>query len=186
MSIILWSTKPIYKPSLTSLPVVKVSGGARSCLEWNFWMGLMSQVLDPRNQSFTTSGQVISKQDEHHLEQCWEKCLHDDAVVIPHRIIRLYNQKGDCTRLKCIIFLHREDDENDEDSTQDEEGTNADDGKDLDCQGDYLNKGEAGEDTDKGESGEEITGVEEVITSVVKDLSNDYSDDEDDDDDISE
>lgn len=55
------STKPIYKPSVTSLPVVKVSGGVRSCLEWNFLMALMNQVPDPRDQPFTISDQVTSK-----------------------------------------------------------------------------------------------------------------------------
>ena len=61
------STKPIYKASVTSLPVAKVSGGARSCLEWNSWMALMSQVLDPRDQSFTISGQVILKKKKNTL-----------------------------------------------------------------------------------------------------------------------
>ena len=59
------STKPIYKPSVTSLPVAKVSGGVRSCLEWNSWMALMSQILDLRDQSFTTSDQVISEKKKH-------------------------------------------------------------------------------------------------------------------------
>ena len=122
------------------------------------------------------------RKEEQHLEQCWRKCLNDDAVVIPHRIIRLYDQKGDCTRIIRTNFLHREDDENHADSTQDQEGTNADDATDLECQGDYLNEGETVEDTDENESGEEITGLEEVVTSVVNDLSNDYTDDEDDDD----
>ena len=61
------SIKPIYKASVTSLPVAKVSGDARSCLEWNSWMALMSQVLDPRDQSFTTSGQVIFKKKNNTL-----------------------------------------------------------------------------------------------------------------------
>ena len=52
----------------------------------------------------------------------------------------------------------------------------------MECQGDYLNEGETVEDNDEDESGEEITGLEEVVTSVVNDLSNDYTDDEDDDD----
>ena len=60
--------------------------------------------------------------------------------------------------------------------------TNADDATDLECQGDYLNEGETVEDNDEYESGEEITGLEEVVTSVVNDLSDDYTDDEDDDD----
>ena len=92
------------------------------------------------------------------------------------------DQKGDCTRIIRTNFLHREDDENDADSTQNQEGTNADDATDLECQGDYLNEGETLEDTDENESGEEITGLEAVVTSVVNYLSNDYTDDEDDDD----
>lgn len=55
------SSKPIYKPSVTSLPVVKVSGGARSCLEWNFLTALMNQVPDPRDQPSTISDQATLK-----------------------------------------------------------------------------------------------------------------------------
>ena len=47
---------------------------------------------------------------------------------------------------------------------------------------DLANQGESGKDIDEGESEEEIhvTELEEVVTSVVKDLSIDYTDDEDD------
>lgn len=41
---------------------------------------------------------------------------------------------------------------------------------------------EIGEESDEDESGEEITGLEAVLTPVVKDLSIDYTDDEDEDD----
>ena len=124
---------------------------------------------------------------EQHLQKSWERCLNDDAVVIPHRIIRLYDQKGDCSRIIRTNFLHREDDESDADSTPDQESTHADDAADLECQEEYpdlANQGESGEEIEEGESGEEIqvTGLEEVVTSVVKDLSIDYTDDEDDDD----
>ena len=123
------------------------------------------------------------RKEEAHLQQCWERCLNDDTVVIPHRIIRLYDQKGDCTRIIHTNFLHREDDESDADSTPDQEGTCADDATDLECQEEYpgmATEGESGEEIDEGESGEEITRLEEVVTSVVKDLSIDYTDDEDD------
>ena len=65
------------------------------------------------------------------------------------------------------------------DSIQDQESTNKDDVTDLECQEDYLNEGETVEETDEDESGEEITGLKELLTSVVKDLSSDYTDNED-------
>ena len=142
------STKPIYKPSVTSFPVVKVSAGVRPCLEWNFLMALMNQVPDPRDQTFTISDQVISKKEEQHLQQSWERCLNNDAVVIPHRIIRLYDQKGDCTRIIHTNVFHREDDESDADSTPIQESTYADDAADMECKEEYpdlANQGEGGE-----------------------------------------
>jgi len=123
------------------------------------------------------------KKEEQHLQQSWERCLNNDAVVIPHRIIRLYDQKGDCTRIIHTNFLHREDDESDADSTPVQESTYADDAADLECQDEYpglATQGEGGEDIDEDESGEEtnVKGLEEVVTSVVKDLSIDYTDNE--------
>ena len=123
------------------------------------------------------------KKEEQHLHQCWERCLNDDTVVIPHRIIRLYDQKGDCTRTIHTNFLHRENDESDADNTTDQESTNADDVADLEHEGecpDIADGCESGVDIDEDETAEEITGLEEVHTSVVKDLSIDYTDDEDD------
>ena len=55
------------------------------------------------------------KKEEQHLEQSWEKCLHFNAVVIPHRIITLYDQRGECTRIICTNALHRGDDKKDVD-----------------------------------------------------------------------
>ena len=126
------------------------------------------------------------KKEEQHLQKSWERCLNNDAVVIPHRIIRLYDQKGDCTRIIHTNFLHREDDESDADSTPVQESTYADDAADLECQDEYpdlATQGEGGEDINEDESGEEInvTGLEEGVTSVVKDLSIDYTDDQDED-----
>ena len=99
----------------------------------------------------------------------------------------MYDRKGDCTKIIHTNFLHREDDESDTDITPDQESANADDTADLECQEEYpdvANQGESGKDIDEGESEEEIhvTGLEEVVTSVVKDLSIDYTDDEDEDD----
>ena len=65
------------------------------------------------------------------------------------------------------------------DSIQDQEGRIADNVTDLECQENYLNEGETVEETDEDESGEEITRLEELLTSVVKDLSSDYTDNED-------
>ena len=38
-----------------------------------------------------------------------------NAVVIPHRIMTLYNQRGECTRIICTNALHRGDDKKDVD-----------------------------------------------------------------------
>lgn len=127
------------------------------------------------------------KTEEQHLHHCWERCLNNDAVVIPHRIIRLYDQMGDCTRIIHTNFLHRESDESDANSTSDQEGTctYADDETELEHQGEYpgmVDADEIGEESDEDESGEEITGLEAVLTPVMKDLSFDYTDDEDEDD----
>ena len=167
-----------------------------ACGEGVWWRQILSGVefLDGPNEPNTRpEGPKLRhfrssdlRKEEAHLEQCWERCLNDDTVVIPHRIIRLYDQKGDCTRIIHTNFLHREDDESDADSTPDQEGTCADDATDLECQEEYpdlATEGESGEEIDEGESGEEITRLEEVVTSVVEDLSIDYTDDEDEDED---
>ena len=70
------------------------------------------------------------------------------------------------------------------DSISDQESANADDTADPECQEEYpdmANQGESGKGIDEGESEEEIhlTGLEEIVTSVVKDLSIDFTDDED-------
>ena len=127
------------------------------------------------------------KTEEQHLHRCWERCLNGDAVVIPHRIIRLYDQMGNCTRIKHTNFLHRENDESDADSISDQEGTSthAHNATELEHQGEYpgtADVDESGEESDEDENGEEITGLEAVLTPVVKDLSIDYTDDEDEDD----
>ena len=100
------------------------------------------------------------KKEEQHLHQCWERSLNDDTVVIPHRIIRLYDQKGDCSRTIHTNFLHRENDESDADNTTDQESTNADDVADLEHEGecpDIADGCESGVDIDEDETTEDIT-----------------------------
>ena len=108
------------------------------------------------------------KREEQHLQHCWEKCLTDDAVVIPHRIIRLYDQIGDSTSVINTNCLHIEDDESDEDGTP----------TDQECQEEYpdVAESESVEEINEDEFGEEVTTLEEVVTSVVKDLSIEYND----------
>ena len=166
---------------------MKVSGGVRSCLAVEFFDGPDEPSTRPQGPTLRHFRSSDLKKEEEYLQQSWERCLNDDAVVIPHRIIRLYDQKGDCTKIIHTNVLHREDDESDADSTPDQESANADDTVDLECQEEYpdvANQGESGKDIDEGESEEEIhvTGLEEVVTSVVKDLSIDYTDNEDGDD----
>ena len=56
------------------------------------------------------------KLEEQHLSDYWERCLSDDTITIPHRVIRTYNQQGDCTRVIQTNFLYR-DNESDSEST---------------------------------------------------------------------
>lgn len=168
-----------------------------SCGEGVWWRQILSGVEffdGPDEPSTRPQGPTLHhfrssdlKKEEEYLQESWETCLSDEAVVIPHRIIRLYDQKGDCTRTIHTNFLHREDDESDAESTPDQESTYADDAADLECQEEYpdlANQGERGKDIDEGASEGElhVTGLEEVVTSVMKDLSIDYTDDEDEDD----
>lgn len=168
-----------------------------ACGEGVWWRQILSGVEffdGPDEPSTRPQGPTLHhfrssdlKKEEEYLQESWETCLSDEAVVIPHRIIRLYDQKGDCTRTIHTNFLHREDDESDAESTPDQESTYADDAADLECQEEYpdlANQGERGKDIDEGASEGElhVTGLEEVVTFVVKDLSIDYTDDEDEDD----
>ena len=168
-----------------------------SCGEGVWWCQILSGVdfFDgPDEPNTRPEGPTLHhfrssdlKTEEQHLHQCWERCLNDDAIVIPHRIIRLYDQMGDCTKIIHTNFLNRENDESDANSTSDQEGacTHADDATKLENQGEYpgmVDADEIGEESDDDESGEEITGLEAVLTPVVKDLSIDYTDDEDEDD----
>ena len=45
------------------------------------------------------------KLEEEHLKQCWEMCLADDEITIPHRVIRLYGANGDCVQVIHTDFL---------------------------------------------------------------------------------
>lgn len=107
--------------------------------------------------------------EEEYLQQCWKRCLNDDNIAIPHRIIRIYNQSGDCTRVINTNFLHR-DDESDHESNpvQEELGNEIAD--------DAIT--ESLEDDDENEA--EVTVLEEVITPESKDFSGECSDDEND------
>ncbi len=151
-----------------------------ACGEGVWWRQIMSGVeffdgpdeptTRPQGPSLHHFRSSDLKREEQHLQHCWERCLTDDAVVIPHRIIRLYDQKGDCTSIIHTNFLHREDDESDEDCTP----------TDQECQEEYpdMAEGEIVEEIDEDDCGEEVTALEEVVTSVVKDLSIEYTDDE--------
>lgn len=105
------------------------------------------------------------KPEEQHLSDCLERCLSDDTSTIPHRVIRTYNQQGDCTRVIQTNFLYR-DDESDSESTPIQEEMENEGNEDPVPEPLHM------DDNDD----DEITALEEIITS---DLSVKYSDDED-------
>ena len=107
------------------------------------------------------------KLEEEHLYDCWERCLSDDTITIPHRVIRTYNQQGDCTRVIQTNFLYR-DDESDSESTPIQE--------EIDNE---ANEDPVPEPLHMDDDDDEITALEEITTPELKDLSVEYSDDED-------
>ena len=106
------------------------------------------------------------KLEEEHLSDCWERCLSDDTITIPHRVIRTYNQQGDCTRVIQTNFLYR-DDESDRESTPIQEEIHNE-----------ANEHPVPEPLHMDDD-DEITALEEITTPELKDLSVEYSDDED-------
>ena len=54
--------------------------------------------------------------EEEHLNQCWKICLADEAIRIPHRVIRLYGDNGDCIQVIHTDFL-----DDDNEGSSDEE-----------------------------------------------------------------
>ena len=99
------------------------------------------------------------------MHQCWERCLNDDAITIPHRVIRIYDEGGDCTQVITTNFLHRDDD-SENDPNQEEE-----DHDEQEAVAESL------EEDNEGNAAE-ITVLEEESTPDSNDLSGDYSDDE--------
>ena len=59
--------------------------------------------------------------EEQHLKQCWEICLADEVITIPHRVIRLYEDNGDCIQVIHTDFL-----DDDNEGSGDEENESAD------------------------------------------------------------
>lgn len=109
--------------------------------------------------------------EEKYLNQCWERCLNDDSITIPHRVIRIYNQRGDCMQVITTNFLHRDDD-SENDPNQEEE-----DRDDQEAVTESL------EEDNEGNAAE-VTVLEEEITPDPNDLSGDYSDDENNEEDM--
>ena len=109
--------------------------------------------------------------EEQHLSQSWERCLNDDSITIAHRVIRIYNKRGDCTTVIHTNFLDTENDGSDSERTTVQVETESTVDEDP---------GTESFEMDDSESGAEITGLEEIITPEVRDLSVEHSDDEND------
>ena len=110
--------------------------------------------------------------EEQHLKENWERCLSDDNITIPHRIIRIYNQRGDCTRVMHTNFLDTENDDNSLQIQEERENETAED-----PMTDFLEM-EADENTI------EVTGLEEMTAPEVEDSLVERSDDENDDEEL--
>ena len=97
-----------------------------SCGEGVWWQHIVSGVefLDgPQEPNFRPQGPPLHhfrssdlKLEEQQLKQCWLKCLADETKI-PHRVIRLYDDSGDCIHMIYTNFLHEDGGESD-----DEEG----------------------------------------------------------------
>ena len=111
------------------------------CGEGVWWMHIVSGVefLDgPGELSFRPQGPSLHhfrssnlSLEEQHLKQCWDMCLAQEDIKIPHRVIRLYGDNGDCIQVIHTNFLDDGDDEDDDDQDHDvddnEEYVEADD-----------------------------------------------------------
>ena len=79
------------------------------CGEGDWWKHVVAGVefLDGMDHlSFRPQGPSLHhfrssnlKLEEQHLKQCWDVCLADDAIKIPHRVIRLCADNGDCNQV---------------------------------------------------------------------------------------
>ena len=110
--------------------------------------------------------------EEQHLKGNWERCLTDDNITIPHRIIRIYNQRGDCTRVMHTNFLDTENDDNSLQIQEERENETAED-----PMTDFL-------EMEDNENPVKVTGLEEITMPEVEDLLVECSDDENDDEEL--
>lgn len=96
------------------------------CGEGVWWQHIVSGVefLDgPQEPNFKPQGPPLHhfrssnlKLEEQQLKQCWQKCLADETKI-PHRVIRLYDDSGNCIQMIYTNFLHEDGGQSD-----DEEG----------------------------------------------------------------
>jgi len=148
-----------------------------SCGEGVWWHQILSGVEffdGPSDANSKPQGPAIHhfrssslQLEEEYLHQCWERCLNEDTITIPHRVIRIYNQGGDCIRVITTNFLNRDDD-SDTNPNQEEEEDHEEDEEAL---------AESFED-DNGENSAEVTVLEEEITHEFNDICGGYSDNE--------
>lgn len=94
--------------------------------------------------------------------------LSDDNITIPHRIIRIYNQRGDCTRVIPTNFLETENDDNSLQVQEERENETAED-----PMTDFL-------EMEDNENTVEVTGLEEITMPKAEGLLVESSDDEND------
>lgn len=100
------------------------------CGEGVWWQHVVSGVefLDgPDQPSFRPQGPSLHhfrssdlKLEEQYLTQCWDMCLADEAIKIPHRVIRLYGDNGDCIQVIRTNFLGDDDDDGDDNGDEQE------------------------------------------------------------------
>ena len=110
--------------------------------------------------------------EEQHLKENWQRCLSDDNITIPHRIIRICNQRGDCTRVIHTNFLETENDDNSLQVQEERENETAEDPMTH-----FL-------EMEDDENTVEVTGLEEITMPEAEGLLVECSDDENDDEEL--
>ena len=94
------------------------------CGEGVWWKHTLEGVefLDgPDEQNTRPCGPVLHhfrssnmKLEDNHLQNCWKKCLDEGEIKIPHRLIRVFGNDGQCSKVIHTNFLDEDNDTGEE------------------------------------------------------------------------
>lgn len=140
------------------------------CGEGVWWRHILEGVefLDgPDEPNVRPEGPVLHhfrssnlKLEDKHLQQCWKKCLDEEEIKIPHTVIRVFGNDGQCTKVIHNNFL---DDNNDigEETSEGDKGA-------ADIQEQHSTEDQQYETEDQENENEEL---EESIELIEEDSS---------------